>query len=79
VSLVERERVVSGLIGQGFSRVRSCRVAGVSRGASRTRPKERDPELRDQVENFFNKLRDESLRGAIFTVGAEHQLSLARL
>lgn len=49
VSLVSRRRAVANLMERGFSRIRSCRLARISRAASRTEPSERNPELRERV------------------------------
>lgn len=49
VSLAARRQVVRHLMKAGFSRSCACRNAGLSRVTSRTEPKERNPELREQV------------------------------
>jgi transposase InsO family protein len=49
VSLAARKRVAAALLERGFSRTCACRVVGVSRNASRSVPKERNPELREKV------------------------------
>lgn len=49
VSLASRKRVVDHLLERGISRSRACRIATLSRGGSRTKAKEPNPELRDQV------------------------------
>lgn len=49
VSLASRRRAVGFLLGRGFARVRSCRIANLSRVASRREPKERRPELKQKV------------------------------
>lgn len=49
VSLARRRRAVGFLLGRGFPRTRSCRVASLSRLASRRERKERRPELRAKV------------------------------
>jgi putative transposase len=49
VSPASRRRAVNHLLMSGFTRVCSCRVAGLSRSSSRTAPKERNPELRLKV------------------------------
>jgi len=49
VSLAQKKRVVVALLARGFSRLRSCRVAALSRSASRTERKEPNPELREKV------------------------------
>lgn len=49
VSPAARRRVADHLLSAGFSRVRSCRVVGLSRWASRRTRRERSPELRAKV------------------------------
>ena len=49
VSPVSRRRVANHLLKSGFSRVRSCRVTGLSRSTSRKPRNERNPELREKV------------------------------
>lgn len=49
VSLAARKRAVNALMERGYSRARSCRIATVSRLASRREPAPRNPELRDKV------------------------------
>jgi putative transposase len=49
VSPATRRRAVNHLLKAGFPRLRACRVAGLSRAASRVLPKERSPELRNKI------------------------------
>lgn len=49
VSPASRRRLADHLLVQGCSRVRSCRVAGLSRSSSRRARRERNPELREKV------------------------------
>lgn len=49
VSLASRKRVVATLMERGCSRNRSCRIVHLSRAASRSVPKEPNPELREKV------------------------------
>jgi putative transposase len=49
VSPASRRRAVAFLLGRGYPRVRSCRVVGLSRVASRHEPRERRPEVRVKV------------------------------
>lgn len=49
VSLAAKRRAVTALMDRGYSRTRSCRIATLWRVASRTEPKEPNPELRDKV------------------------------
>lgn len=49
VSLAAKRRVVGHLIGKGFARRLCCRLAGLSRNASRTVRTERRPELRERI------------------------------
>lgn len=49
VSLVSKKRAVKALMERGYSRTRSCRIAQLSRGGSRTERKNRNPELREKV------------------------------
>jgi hypothetical protein len=49
VSPASRRRVVNHLLNRGCSRMRSCRVAGLSRSSSRRWLAERNPELREKV------------------------------
>ena len=49
VSPAARRRVADHLLQAGFSRVRSCRVAGLSRLASRRLQRPRNPELKEKV------------------------------
>jgi hypothetical protein len=44
-----RRRGAFHLLGKGCSRVRSCRVAGLSRSSSRRSPKERNPGFQEKV------------------------------
>jgi putative transposase len=52
VSPASRRRAVNHLLSQGQSRMRSCRVAGLSRTSSRFCPEERNPELREKVKDL---------------------------
>lgn len=45
VSPASRRRAVTFLVERGYSRIRSCRIIGISRVASRNEPKERNPSL----------------------------------
>lgn len=49
VSPTSKRRAVGFLLVRGFSRTCACRVTGISRPASRYEPKERNPELKEQV------------------------------
>ena len=49
VSPATRRRVMHHLLSAGFSRVRSCRVVGLSRPSSRLVALERRPELKEKV------------------------------
>lgn len=49
VSLASRKRACAHLLDRGYSRLRSCRVTRLSPFASRSKPKEPNPELRDKV------------------------------
>jgi putative transposase len=49
VSPAARRRACDALLKAGFSRVRSCRMAGLSRSSSRKAKKDRNPELRERV------------------------------
>ena len=49
VSPASRRRLADHLLLAGFSRVRSCRVAGLSRSSSRRLPRQRNPELLEKV------------------------------
>jgi|SRR5579862_112553 len=52
VSPASRRRAANHLLAQGYARVRSCRVVGLSRSTSRSIPKERNPELREKVKEL---------------------------
>lgn len=49
VSPATRRRAANHLVVCKYSRVRACRVVGLSRSSSRRVPKQRNPELREQV------------------------------
>ena len=49
VSPSSRRRTVNHLLGAGFTRAKSCRVAGLSRSSSRRPLKERNAQLREKV------------------------------
>jgi len=49
VSPAARRSAVRHLLVAGYSRVRACRVAGISRSSSRRSPNERNPELRKRI------------------------------
>lgn len=49
VSPAMKRRALQVLLGKGFSRRLGCKVVGLSRGASKTEPKERRPELREEI------------------------------
>lgn len=49
VSPASRRRVVDHLLSRRCSRMRSCRVAGLSSSSSRRPPQQRNPELREKV------------------------------
>jgi putative transposase len=49
VSPASRHRAVNHLVDKEVSRVRACRVAGLSRSCSRISPTERNPGLRARI------------------------------
>lgn len=55
VSPAARRRACGLLLMAGFSRVRSCRMAGLSRSSSRKAKKDRSPELRKRVLELSRK------------------------
>jgi putative transposase len=55
VSLASKRRLVAALLNRGFSRSRSCRVVQISRNASRNKPKEPNPGLREKVLELAQK------------------------
>lgn len=55
VSPAARRRACDALLKAGYSRVRSCRVTGLSRWASRKARRERNPELRAKVLELAQK------------------------
>lgn len=55
VSPAARRRVCDILLNAGYSRVRSCRVAGLSRATSRITRRERNPELKAKVLDLARK------------------------
>jgi putative transposase len=55
VSPAARRRACDVLLKAGFSRVRSCRAAGLSRSSSRKFKRERNPELRARVLELARK------------------------
>lgn len=55
VSPAARRRVADHLLKAGFSRVRSCRVTGLSRSSSRRSKKDRNPELRQKILELARK------------------------
>jgi putative transposase len=55
VSPAARRRACDALLKAGFSRVRSCRVAGLSRTSSRQPKEPRNPELRQKVLELARK------------------------